>query len=879
MSDYVWFNEFSENFMKEDYLQGKTIDERVSEIALNMEVILDNPGIGDKFKEYMKKGWYSLSTPMWTNFGNRRGLPISCFGSYIEDTLSSIFSTASEVAMMTKAGGGTSATFSNLRHRGAPITGNGNGSGAVHFMQLFDSTVNLVSQGSTRRGSFAAYLSIDHPDIKEFLTLRSEGSVIQDMSFGVTITDEWMNSMIQGDSEKRKLWAKILESRTNKGYPYIVFIDNMNNGAPEVYRDKGMKITHSNLCVSGDTKILTDEGYVEISSLVDEHVQVWNGNEWSEVIVSKTGTNKQLVEVNLSSGQSLKCTPYHKFYVKDEYHSKPRMVCASELTSGMKLIKFDLPVVKGTELLDKPYTNGFFTGDGCHSRNQNIIYLYHDKKNLKSMIEFECGSLSWTENQENNRIQTKVNGLQNKFFIPSSKYTIHSRLTWLAGLFDADGTVCNNQGSQTLQLASVNLNFLQSLQLMLQELGVLSKISVMREEGFNNLPLNDGSGNNKEYFCQTCYRIIINGNSLYHLYQLGFRTNRLNWSEKKPDRECSHFISVNSVVDVDGLHDTFCFNEPIRHMGMFNGVLTGNCSEIALPDNKDESFVCNLSSMNLLHYDEWKDTDAVEVLVNLLDAAMTEFIDKTSTEPYMDRANRFALRHRAIGVGVLGWHSYLQSKMISFESEEARMINREIFARMKEQAYAASRRMANEYGTSLYMQDYDRRHTTLLAIAPTKSSSFILGQVSNGIEPHKANYYVKDLAKGSFSIKNQQLEALLESKGKNTTEVWRSILENRGSVSNLDFLTEHEKSVFKTFREISSQAIIDQAAERQKFIDQAQSINIMFDPYVTKAKDISQLYIDAWKKGVKSLYYQFNVNAAQELSRNIDAAACASCEL
>ena len=879
MSDYVWFNEFSENFMKEDYLQGKTIDERVSEIALNMEVILDNPGIGDKFKEYMKKGWYSLSTPMWTNFGNHRGLPISCFGSYIEDTLSSIFSTASEVAMMTKAGGGTSATFSNLRHRGAPITGNGNGSGAVHFMQLFDSTVNLVSQGSTRRGSFAAYLSIDHPDIKEFLTLRSEGSVIQDMSFGVTITDEWMNSMIQGDSEKRKLWAKILESRTNKGYPYIVFIDNMNNGAPEVYRDKGMKITHSNLCVSGDTKILTDEGYVEISSLVDEHVQVWNGNEWSEVIVSKTGTNKQLVEVNLSSGQSLKCTPYHKFYVKDEYHSKPRMVCASELTSGMKLIKFDLPVVKGTELLDKPYTNGFFTGDGCHSRNQNIIYLYHDKKNLKSMIEFECGSLSWTENQENNRIQTKVNGLQNKFFIPSSKYTIHSRLTWLAGLFDADGTVCNNQGSQTLQLASVNLNFLQSLQLMLQELGVLSKISVMREEGFNNLPLNDGSGNNKEYFCQTCYRIIINGNSLYHLYQLGFRTNRLNWSEKKPDRECSHFISVNSVVDVDGLHDTFCFNEPIRHMGMFNGVLTGNCSEIALPDNKDESFVCNLSSMNLLHYDEWKDTDAVEVLVNLLDAAMTEFIDKTSTEPYMDRANRFALRHRAIGVGVLGWHSYLQSKMISFESEEARMINREIFARMKEQAYAASRRMANEYGTSLYMQDYDRRHTTLLAIAPTKSSSFILGQVSNGIEPHKANYYVKDLAKGSFSIKNQQLEALLESKGKNTTEVWRSILENRGSVSNLDFLTEHEKSVFKTFREISSQAIIDQAAERQKFIDQAQSINIMFDPYVTKAKDISQLYIDAWKKGVKSLYYQFNVNAAQELSRNIDAAACASCEL
>ena len=299
------------------------------------------------------------------------------------------------------------------------------------------------------------------------------------------------------------------------------------------------------------------------------------------------------------------------------------------------------------------------------------------------------------------------------------------------------------------------------------------------------------------------------------------------------------------------------------------------CTEIFLPTNEDESFVCDLSSMNILHYDEWKDTDAVELLVYLLDAVMSEFIQKASKIKFMERAVRFAGRHRAIGVGWLGWHSYLQSKMIPFESNDAKRHNVKIAKNIKEKAYAASAKMAQEYGEPEVLQGYGRRHTTLMAIAPTKSSSFILGQVSEGIEPHRSNYYIKDLAKGKFTIKNSQLEQLLESKGENKAEVWDSILRNSGSVQHLTCLTDEEKAVFKTFAEISQKECIIQAAQRQKYIDQGQSLNLMIHPSIP-IKDVNALMIEAWELGIKSLYYQMSVNAAQSFSRDI--LACVSCQ-
>lgn len=544
---YRWLNELSQTFLDRDYLvNGQSVDDRVTEICNTAERILNKPGFAEQLKENFKKGWYSFSTPIWTNFGNDRGLPISCYGSYISDDMESILSTHAEIGMMTKYGGGTSAYFGELRPRGTPIKDNGESNGPIHFMEMYDKLINIVSQGKTRRGNLAVYFPIEHTDIEDFLKIRGEGHAIQDLSFGVTITDRWMEDMIAGNPDYRRVWAKVLESRLNTGYPYLVFIDNANNNTVDVYKDKGLKIHHSNLC-----------------------------------------------------------------------------------------------------------------------------------------------------------------------------------------------------------------------------------------------------------------------------------------------------------------------------------------TEIFLHNSETESFVCDLSSVNLLYYDEWKDTNAVELLTYLLDAVMTEFIEKASKIPYMERTVNFAKNQRALGIGVFGWHSYLQSNMIPFESMAAKHKNVEIIKNIKEAAYRASANLAKEYGEPELLKGYKRRNITLLAIAPTTSSAWIIGQASQQFEAWKTNYMIKDLAKGKFSVRNPYLENLLESKGKNIEEEWVSILKNGGSVQHLDYLTDYEKSVFKTSQEISPMEVIIQAAQRQKYIDQGQSINLMIHPS-TPIKDINLLMIEAWKMGIKSLYYQFSINAAQNFSRSI--LTCSSCE-
>jgi ribonucleoside-diphosphate reductase alpha chain len=547
MSEYRWLTDLSRQFLERDYLvDGQTVEERVDVICDTAERILKKPGFAKAFKDNLKKGWYSLSSPIWSNFGTARGLPISCFGSMIEDTMESILYTHAEVGMMTKHGGGTSAYFGKLRGRGSPIKKNGESSGSVHFMSMFENLINVVSQGTTRRGNFAAYLPIDHKDVVEFIGIRNEGHMIQDLSFGVCVSDDWMQSMIDGDKNKRVIWAKVLESRANKGFPYIFFTDNVNKNTVDCYKDKGMQITHSNLC-----------------------------------------------------------------------------------------------------------------------------------------------------------------------------------------------------------------------------------------------------------------------------------------------------------------------------------------TEIMLPDTTDESFVCDLSSMNILYFDEWKDTNAVELLVYFLDAVMTEFIEKGKKVDFMSRPVRFAERHRALGIGWLGYHSYLQSKMIPFESMEAKYANAAVAKNIKEAAYKASMKMAQEYGEPEVLKGYGRRHSVLLAIAPTKSSAFILGQVSENTEPNRTNIVVKDLQKGKYTMRNTYLETVLEQYGKNDEPTWLDILKHGGSVQHLEFLSKHEKDVFKTFAEISPKEIVVQAAQRQKYIDQGQSLNLMLHPSVP-IKDVNALIIEGWRMGIKSFYYQYSVNAAQAFARNI--LACASCE-
>lgn len=621
----------------------------------------------------------------------------NCFGSYITDDLNGIFDTVSEVAMMNKLGGGTSGYFGAIRARGSEITAGGKSNGTFSFLQIFDKVVSVVNQNGIRRGMFAGYIDIDHADIEEWVDIHTEGNPVQDIYWGVNVTNSFIEKVKNGDKAARNLWAKILSVKTATGIPYLHFIDNVNENKADVYLDKNMKIHASNMCVSADTKILTKEyGYVAIGTKVGEKVTVWNGEEWSEnVELVKTGENQKLYAVTLhmpdyhtgKSGKfktTIRATDYHKWYVQDK--------------------------------------------DG------NII-------------------------------------------------------------------------------------------------------------------------------CKRTSELVVNDVTE-------------TWNSHLKDSEVPGWI-IESITEVDGLHDTFCCTEPKRNKVIFNGVLTGNCMEISLPSSADESFVCCLMSMNLLHYDKWKDTDAVKTAVYFLDAVMSEFIEKAKVIPKMEKAVRFAERHRALGLGVLGWHSYLQSHMISFDGFEAMMKNAEIFKHIREESYQGSKELAELLGEPELLKGYGRRNTTLMAVAPTKSSSFILGQVSQGVEPIKANLFIKDTAKVKTVFKNPFLEKLLAERDKDTPEVWESINKAGGSVAHLDFLTPREKDVFKTFEEINQMSIIQQAAQRQQFIDQGQSINLSIHPD-TPLKDINALYLQAMELGVKGIYYQFSKSAAQSFNREL--LQCSSCE-
>lgn len=349
---------------------------------------------------------------------------------------------------------------------------------------------------------------------------------------------------------------------------------------------------------------------------------------------------------------------------------------------------------------------------------------------------------------------------------------------------------------------------------------------------------------------------------------LGEKRNRKIWAkiiERKFESSYPYIFFV----------DTANNNAPKVYKDKNRKIYASNlCQEIFLHSSESESFVCVLSSVNLLHYDEWKNTDLIEVLTYFLDTVVTEYINKTEKIPFMGPANKFAKNERALGLGTLGWHSYLQSKMIPFESMEAKYKNNEIYSLIKSKTDQATKELASLYGEPELLKGYGERNTTRIALAPNTSSSFILGQVSQSIEPYDSNYFTEELSKGRFTKKNPFLEQLFITINRNTNDLWTDILNHGGSVQHLDFLTQEQKNVFKTFGEISQKEIVIQAAQRQKYIDQGQSLNLKVSTK-TSPKEVSDLLIFGWQQGIKSFYYQHGENPNQQLNRSI--LTCESC--
>lgn len=306
-------------------------------------------------------------------------------------------------------------------------------------------------------------------------------------------------------------------------------------------------------------------------------------------------------------------------------------------------------------------------------------------------------------------------------------------------------------------------------------------------------------------------------------------------------------------------------------------VVTSNiCNEIYLHSDPDHTFVCCLSSLNLARWEEWKDTDVVELAVYLLDAVMSEYIEKAKNIRGFESAVRFAEKSRALGLGVLGWHSLLQKNMIPFDSFDAMALNALIFRTIKIKAESATKKLAEEYGEPEWCKGHGRRNTHLMAIAPTASNSIISGNVSPGIEPIAANIFVQNSAKGTFIRKNEILAAKLEEVGLNTPEVWSQINKDAGSILGIAAIPQDIKEVFKTAKEINQYAIIKQAGQRQNWIDQGQSVNLFFalnaDP-----KYIHDVHMEAWKQGLKGLYYYRSESALRADLATRSSEECQAC--
>ena len=542
-------------------LNGETPRDAYNRVCTTVARRLDRPELAETFFKYIWKGWLCLASPVLSNTGTDRGLPISCFGIDVADSINDIGKKNLEMMLLAKHGGGVGIGINQIRPAGAKITGNGTSDGVVPFCKIYDSTILATNQGSVRRGAASVNINIDHADFEEWLEIREPKGDVNRQSLNlhqcVVVGDKFMRRLEQGDQEARQKWGRLLQKRKATGEPYILFKGNTNKNNPQAYKQNGLKVHMTNIC-----------------------------------------------------------------------------------------------------------------------------------------------------------------------------------------------------------------------------------------------------------------------------------------------------------------------------------------SEITLHTDESHSFVCCLSSLNLAKYEEWKNTNLIYDATFFLDGVMEEFIQRAKGLAGFENAVRSAQKGRALGLGVLGWHTYLQEKGIPFEGLLSQFETRKIFSQIKIESERASMDLAEAYGEPLWCVGTGMRNTHLRAVAPTVSNSKLSGNVSPGIEPWAANVFTEQSAKGTFIRKNPTLESVLEDVGLNNEQIWDKILEDGGSVQGIERLDnilmgDHDipaKEVFRTFKEINQLELVNQAGIRQQYVDQSVSLNLAF-PSEATPRWLNQVHMDAWKKGVKTLYYVRTESVLRgDIAANAMDPSCLSCD-
>jgi len=952
----------------------------------------------------MSQKYFTHATPTLFNAGTPHPQLSSCYlVAMEEDSLDGIYDTLKDCARISKYAGGVGLHIHNIRAKGTHIQGtNGTSNGIVPMLRVFNNTARYIDQGGGKRnGSFAIYLEPWHLDIEDFLEMKKnhgdEELKARDLFYALWVPDLFMERVkdntkwslfcphecpgladVYGDNfnalyEKyeattvcrktvnaRDLWFKILDAQMETGTPYILYKDAANKKSNQ--QNLGT-IKSSNLCVAPETLILTDKGHIEIQTLLDKPVNIWNGEEWSSVTVKKTGEDQELLDVFTDDGSKLTCTPYHKFYIQNSYsHTSIQKVDAQDLKPNDKLIKCEYPIIDGPDNMQYAYTHGFFCGDGtytnvtdeparcckfkalknhffckrhlpyeteeylfdkehilegeelvCHAKSyvkKPMAYLYGDKQKLLGFLE----KRSVTVNENSNRMNVLLPvDLNEKFDTPSHFCSIKDKLDWFAGYCDADGSICKNGENEQLQVTSINKEFLENIKLLLQTCGINPKIKLSQNRTESYLP--DGKGGYKYFDVKPLYRLLITSCDLYALHNLGFNPKRLVISGNKPARDAKKFIKILKVENNNRMDDTYCFTEPKKNMGVFNGIITGQCTEILEYSDENETAVCNLASIGLPTFVNKEtnqfDYDRLHEVTKVITANLNKVIDINFYPTEKTRVSN--MRHRPIGVGVQGLADTFVLMDIPFHSDEAKEVNRYIFETIYHAALEKSNEIAIERNKLYFHTDPKERmmmladnevhlprqfigayssfasspsakgvlqfdlwnvmpsnrynwgklrhsiiqnglrNSLLIAPMPTASTSQILG-FNECFEPFTSNLYSRRTLAGEFVVVNKYLMNELIQLGLWNEQIKNNIIANKGSIQQLTVLSQHIRNKYKIVWEIPMKHVIDMSADRGAFICQSQSLNLWVeDPTYST---LTNMHFYSWKKGLKTgIYY------------------------
>lgn len=935
--------------------------------------------------DLLSRGFFTHATPTLFNAGTQREQLSSCFLLGVDDDMGAIGDCWKDCAVISKYAGGIAVHATRIRVSGAYIHSTQGTASGLRLLTVFNQIARYADQGGKRAGSIAVYIEPWHGDIFFFLDLKkntgAETERARDLFLGLMINDIFMHRVESdgmwslmcpsecpdlldkfGDEftavyeryesegrylkqfKARDLWFRIMESQIETGVPYIIYKDAANSKSNQ--KNIGV-INGSNLCVAGDTKILTSSGYFSIKSLVDRKVEVWNGEEFSEVTIKKTGENQKLMQISFSNGSVLKCTPYHKFYLVDGARNQKMVkIDASELKIGDKLIKVSYPVIEeGRNDFKYPYTHGLFCADGTYNRSKEeprqcsfapsdgsiycnrhinqrqfvdkkliknkdlcqalvnldkpMLSLYVEKQELLGYLDvFSCGDFDLTNNKLNTTLYYDI---AEKYTVPIN-YNIDIKLRWLEGLLDGDGTICVNGSNISLQISSISKSFLNKVKYMLQTIGCDAKVTLSQRAGKTLMP--DGKGGNKLYDRQNIYRLLINSCDTYDLVKLGLNPHRIDIQKMdKPQRSASQFIKITAIKKLKEKENTYCFTEPKRGMGIFNGIITGNCAEILEVSSSDSYSVCNLASICLPKYVEFtngKPTFNYHMLYKV-SRIVTRNLDNIIDINYypVEKTRPSNMNNRPIGIGVQGLADVFAMFKTPFDSEIARDLNRKIFETIYFGALSESMQLAKECGHyatfegspmskglfqfDLWNFDYSKlsgmwnwealradimkfgvRNSLVTACMPTASTSQIMNN-NECFEPYTENIYTRTTLAGDFYVINKYLMQDLKELGLWDSNMLDLIKYFEGSIARIDGIPEHIKAIYRTVWEIPQKSLVEMDADRGPFVDQTQSSNrFIAKPNFVK---LTSVLFYAWRLGLKTGMYYLRSKAASEANK------------